>query len=291
MARRVTTEAAGAAVAGALTATAWALHLHRSRRDRLAGVAGVVPATPEASPSEAVVSPPPATTASTTTTTSPTTTSAARAPVLRARSTKLLAAAVMLQIFAAMFVVVRGDAGGPPPAAAGQAPVAVDGPVSPADAASPAAPEVPVVPPVRLDIAKVGVSAPVHPVGRLEDGTMEVPTDYSQIGWYTGLEAPGHVGTSVVVGHLDSHTGPAVFHRLRELVPGDEVTVTLADGAPLVFVVERSATFPKDRFPTIDVYAPTDRPTLRLITCGGDFDRKRKHYRDNTVVYANFKEA
>lgn len=144
-------------------------------------------------------------------------------------------------------------------------------------------------PPVAIEIPRAGVSAPVDPLGLNRDGTMEVPTDYARTGWYTGLESPGMPGTAVIVGHLDSHTGPAVFHRLRELTAGDEVVVKLADGQTAHFQVDRTAKYPKDRFPTIDVYAPSTRPVLRLITCGGTFDRRSRHYRDNVVVYASQK--
>lgn len=144
-------------------------------------------------------------------------------------------------------------------------------------------------PPVSIDIPKLAISAAVDPVGLNPDGTMEVPSDFARTGWFKGLEAPGMPGTAVIVGHLDSRTGPAVFYRLRELSAGDVVSVKLADGRAADFVVERTAQFPKDRFPTIDVYAPSSEPRLRLITCGGSFDRRSRHYRDNVVVYASQK--
>ena len=149
----------------------------------------------------------------------------------------------------------------------------------------------PAVPPVRIEIPKLGVSAGVDELGLNDDRSLEVPTDYGRTGWYTGLEAPGQTGTAVIAGHYDSRTGPAVFFRLSELAPGDEISVALADGRVVPFVVERSEQYRKNQFPTIAVYSPTDRPTLRLITCGGSFDRRKGHYRDNVVVYANAKEA
>lgn len=151
------------------------------------------------------------------------------------------------------------------------------------------APRPPAAMPVLLEIPDAGVAAQVGPVGLQEDRTMEVPADTTRVGWYEGLEAPGETGTAVLVGHLDSHTGPGVFHRLHTLVEGNEVTVTLADGSKPVFVVQRVLQFPKDEFPSLEVYAPTDEPTLRLVTCGGSFDRRRKHYEDNVVVFATRK--
>ena len=43
----------------------------------------------------------------------------------------------------------------------------------------------------------------------------------------------------------------------------------------------------KDAFPSERVYAPTTGPSLRLITCGGRFDRSVRSYEDNVVVYAS----
>jgi sortase (surface protein transpeptidase) len=90
----------------------------------------------------------------------------------------------------------------------------------------------------------------------------------------------------VVTGHVDSADGPAVFFRLRELVPGDEVLVDRADGTTARFTVTRVERHLKDAFPTQAVYGPTADAQLRLVTCGGDFDRSARSYEDNVVVFA-----
>jgi hypothetical protein len=92
----------------------------------------------------------------------------------------------------------------------------------------------------------------------------------------------------VVVGHVDSETGPAVFYRLRDLEAGDRVEVVGADGAGVTFTIDDVATVPKDAFPTATVYGPTSAPTLRLVTCGGEFDDETEHYRSNTIAYATY---
>ena len=97
---------------------------------------------------------------------------------------------------------------------------------------------------------------------------------------------PGDRGPAVVAGHVDSVAGPAVFYRLRELRPGDEVVVDLSDGRTVTFRVTGSLQVPKDAFPTEEVYGPTPDAELRLITCGGEFDRSVRSYEDNTVVFA-----
>lgn len=157
-------------------------------------------------------------------------------------------------------------------------------PAAPAGVAPPAAPA-----PVAIRIDAIGASAPVDPLGLNPDGTLEVPTDYQRAGYFTGRSMPGATGPAVIAAHVDSKTGPAVFYRLRDLEPGDEVTVIRADGSEVVFLVDRLEQHPKDAFPTDAVYGPTPGPTLRLITCGGSFDRSSGHYRDNLVAFAHLK--
>lgn len=143
--------------------------------------------------------------------------------------------------------------------------------------------------PVRIEIATVKVSAPVDPAGKNGDGTLEVPTDFARTSYYTGRPVPGDRGPAVIIGHVDGRRGPAVFHRLRELRPGNDVRIHRADGSVITFMVERSKQVPKNAFPTDEVYGPTPDPTLRLITCGGSFDRRTGHYRDNTIVFLRLK--
>jgi hypothetical protein len=141
-------------------------------------------------------------------------------------------------------------------------------------------------PPVRLAIPAIGVATPLVRLGLEADGGMAVPADFGRAGWFTGGPAPGQVGPSVIAGHVDSQIGPAVFYRLRELRPGQAILVERADGRRLRFVVEQARRYPKDQFPTAAVFGPVPEAGLRLITCAGDFDRARRSYRDNLVVFA-----
>jgi sortase (surface protein transpeptidase) len=100
---------------------------------------------------------------------------------------------------------------------------------------------------------------------------------------------PATPGSAVILGHVDSKRGPAVFFRLRELRPGDQIDVTRADGSSLRFVVQRTAQYDKRRFPTDAVYYPTLTSTLRLVTCGGQFDVTTGHYRSNIIVFATMR--
>jgi len=143
--------------------------------------------------------------------------------------------------------------------------------------------------PVGLEIPTIGVrSNRIVPLGRRKNGTLEVPKDYALPGWYTPGSSPGQFGPAVIAGHVDSHRGPAVFYRLRELKRGAVVKVRRMDGQIAVFTVDAVEQFPKNRFPTVRVYGnTTNRAELRLITCGGAFDDAARSYRDNIVVYAH----
>jgi hypothetical protein len=140
--------------------------------------------------------------------------------------------------------------------------------------------------PLRVRIPSIGVDSPLARLGVDAGGALLPPSDFARAGWFAASPVPGEVGPSVIAGHVDSHDGPAVFFRLRDLVPGDAVLVDRADGTTVRFVVTGADRYPKDRFPTEEVYGPTPRAELRLITCGGVFDRSAGSYTDNVVVYA-----
>ena len=141
-------------------------------------------------------------------------------------------------------------------------------------------------PPVRLQIPAIGVSAPVIKLRRNADGTAEVPRTFSDAGWFEPGPEPGEKGAAIMLGHVDSHSGPGVFYRLRALRRGDRVNVLLRNGKRLRFVVTGSMEAPKNNFPTKLVYRKTPGSTLRLITCGGAFNRSTGHYVDNYIVFA-----
>jgi sortase (surface protein transpeptidase) len=139
--------------------------------------------------------------------------------------------------------------------------------------------------PIALQIPAIGLTTTVVPLGRNPDGTATVPSGTTFAGWYDLGPTPGDVGPSVILGHVDSTAGPGVFFNLKSLLPGD--TVTVDDGpVPLTFVVHQVVTYAKDAFSTTQVFGATPDAELRLITCGGPFDRSIGHYEDNVVVYA-----
>ncbi|WFF00616.1 class F sortase [Micromonospora sp. WMMD964] len=140
-------------------------------------------------------------------------------------------------------------------------------------------------PPTRVRVPRIGVDSTLTVLGLDQSGALVPPADFDTAGWYGGGPAPGDTGPAVLAGHLDSRRGPAVFARLGELRPGDRVEVWRG-GQPLAFRVTGSLRTRKDQFPTSVVYGPTPNAELRLVTCGGAFDRRSGHYRDNVVVFA-----
>ncbi|MBG0831868.1 class F sortase [Planomonospora sp. ID67723] len=142
--------------------------------------------------------------------------------------------------------------------------------------------------PVRLSIPAIKLSAPITTVGVDGDGVVQVPplNRPQQAGWYKHGPTPGELGPAVILGHVDTTTGPAVFARLGELAKGDAITVTRKDGSTATFTVTSISKVAKKNFPTRRVYGPLDYPGLRLITCDGDFDTRTRSYTDNMIVYA-----
>lgn len=140
--------------------------------------------------------------------------------------------------------------------------------------------------PVRVQLPTVGVDSSLARLGTDAAGALVPPEAFDQAGWFASGPAPGEMGPAVIAGHVDSRSGPAVFFRLAALAVGDPVLVERADGTTATFTVTALDRYAKDAFPTADVYGPTTDSQLRLITCGGTFDRETRSYADNVVVSA-----
>jgi sortase (surface protein transpeptidase) len=140
--------------------------------------------------------------------------------------------------------------------------------------------------PVRLRIPQIGVDTRLQHLGQARDRTIEVPTRWGVAGWYAQGPRPGDDGDAVLLGHVDSRNGPAVFFRLADLRRGDRIEIERADRAVVRFAVTKVGRYDKRRFPTNDVYYPTLEPALRLVTCGGEFDARAGHYRSNVIAFA-----
>ncbi|MGV9578734.1 class F sortase [Streptomyces sp. NPDC003509] len=175
---------------------------------------------------------------------------------------------------------------GPAPAAPradGPAGSALESPAPGRPAVKPLAPSTP----LRLRIPAIKVDAPMTKLALNAAGALVPPPDNNPVlaGWYAGGTVPGAVGTAVTAGHVDTSLGPGVFQRLGAVRKGATVEIVRADGRTAVFTVYAVEVYGKKAFPDRKVYGPSARPELRVITCGGDYDRKTG-YQDNVVVFA-----
>ncbi|RSN50611.1 class F sortase [Streptomyces sp. WAC 04229] len=144
--------------------------------------------------------------------------------------------------------------------------------------------------PQRLDVPGLDVSAPVLPSGLDAQGAIEPPPfdRAGSVGWYAAGVTPGAAGTALMVGHVDTETRPAVFYELSTLEPGETVRVARDDGGTAEFTVDDVQVLTRTGFDAQQAYGPrtTGRAELRLITCGGTFDRTTDSYTANVIVSA-----
>lgn len=166
---------------------------------------------------------------------------------------------------------------------------------APADQAAPAAAAptntpayIASVPPAEIRIPAINAKSTLVPVGLRPDKSMDVPSVHKpeQAAWFEPGPEPGQAGPAVIVGHVDGDGKPGVFHELAKLKDGDVIEVVREDGQELRFEVFQVTNAPKDVFPVQAVFGYTEKPELRLVTCGGSFDKAAHSYRDNTLVFA-----
>ncbi|MGE7432698.1 class F sortase [Kitasatospora sp. NPDC001175] len=189
----------------------------------------------------------------------------------------------------------------PPPTAAVAVPPTAAPPAAGAPAAkSPGAPAaVNTTPslgrskPTKIKIPRLRVEAPFTELGLDKAGALEVPPadNPNLVGWFREGPTPGERGAALLVGHVDTTKGPAVFLMVRTLAPGDTVEITRADRTVAVFAVDAVKTYPKNGFPDNEVYADAPDAQLRLITCGGTYNRKTKDYSENIVAFAHLQSS
>jgi LPXTG-site transpeptidase (sortase) family protein len=144
---------------------------------------------------------------------------------------------------------------------------------------------------VKVVIPAINVSAEVQHVGIGKSGRMAVPTNYADVGWYKYGTVPGRAGNAVVAGHVDNGFGlSGVFNRLSELDKDDEIIVEDRQGQRLVFRVVETRTFDSATEDTEEIFGPSERARLHLITCEGEWIPEKKTYSDRRVVTAQFEK-
>lgn len=159
--------------------------------------------------------------------------------------------------------------------------------VSPTRAVRPtAAPSLASSKPVWLRVPSIGINLAVGRLGLDPNGQVMVPATPYTVGWYVHGPTPDQLGSAVILGHVDSYLGPGVFFRLRDLVAGSRIDVTLMNGAVASFRVTRVMQFAKTAFPDRLVYGSHGTRSLQLVTCGGTFDHATGSYESNIVVFS-----
>ncbi|GAA4095107.1 class F sortase [Nonomuraea soli] len=142
--------------------------------------------------------------------------------------------------------------------------------------------------PTRIRIPKIKVNAPIGSVSVDDKGQLGTPslTKPNLTAWYRFSPVPGEVGPAIINGHVNTRKGAAVFNRLHELAKGDQIYVYRSDGKVVRYTVSGIEQVGKSSFPTKRVYDNTSDSQLRLITCGGVYNKTDHSYTDNVIVYA-----
>ncbi|MEV4471847.1 class F sortase [Nonomuraea sp. NPDC049504] len=201
----------------------------------------------------------------------------------RRRCAAAWAAVAVVLVAAGTFLLLSARQGPGPPPVAQPAPSATSAPAGTVELR-------PLLrsAPTRLLIPSIEVDAPVVAMGLNADGAAGEPplSKPYLVSWFADGAAPGEIGVAAFYGHVDSRrSGPAVFYRVAQLQRGALVQVPREDGRTATFHIYTVERYPKSDFPTDHVYGETDRPEIRLITCGGSFDSTAGSYRDNIVAF------
>jgi len=144
--------------------------------------------------------------------------------------------------------------------------------------------------PLQIRIPKINLTADFEEsLGITKTREVEVPEEYDTVGYYKYGPTPGELGPAVILGHVDSVAGPAIFYSLGQLDIGDEIEIDREDGTTAIFEVTKLERHLQSGFPTEQVYGNIDHAGLRLITCSGIFDKGVQRYSHNLIVFAKLK--
>lgn len=139
--------------------------------------------------------------------------------------------------------------------------------------------------PAAITIPSLSINAPFEFLGLNPDHTIAVPVNSQDVGWFIYGPKPGEVGAAVIIGHLDSVKGQAIFANLNKINPGDKILITRDDGSLVTYRVDSLSKFSQNNFPTQAVYGSLPYAGIRLITCGGTWNKKAGHYTENLIVF------
>jgi Sortase domain len=136
--------------------------------------------------------------------------------------------------------------------------------------------------PILLVVPAANISVALDHLRINPQGHIDVSSDTESAGWWRKKQKRSPL---VIAGHLDSKTGPAVFYHVQDLRFGDQIFLSFDDGSNASYTVRQVERVDKDKFPSQRIYN-SGSGEVRLVTCGGKFNRHTGHYEDNIVVYA-----
>jgi len=128
---------------------------------------------------------------------------------------------------------------------------------------------------VRSKIVAEGVNA--------KSRSVVVPLDPRLVGWFRRGSQPGEVGTALFFGHRARN---GAFWHVPDMKKGTRIQVKGLNGVMTSWKVTSLQTIPKNYLPQT-LFKIDGPPRLALVTCGGDFDYRMRHYRDNVIAWAD----
>lgn len=143
--------------------------------------------------------------------------------------------------------------------------------------------------PRKISIPKLGAEARILKLGVTASGAMAAPANIFDTGWYDQSAKPGEAGAMLIDGHVHGPSKPGVFHQLKTLKSGDEITVERGDGQTFTYKVVKTKSYPADSIEMMGAALTpitAGKPGLNLITCTGELDKATNHYKDRLVVFA-----
>jgi len=146
---------------------------------------------------------------------------------------------------------------------------------------------IPIIKPVELRVPAAGIDATVQQVGMADDGSMDVPSNFTDVAWFSPGYAPGEFGNAVFDGHVSNIDSEAVFFYVEDLRPGATIYINGDDGTVLSFRITDVESYGLDSAPLDRIFGPSDWPGLVLITCGGGWHEDLHLFDHRTVVYAS----
>lgn len=134
-----------------------------------------------------------------------------------------------------------------------------------------------------VSIPSIGARGPVVSVGLDPDGNMVTPKNARDVAWLDNGSFPGPTRNAILAGHRNWRGASGTFIKLEKAKPGDAIIVGL-DGRNYTFTITWVRTVDPDNANVEEIMGETTVDSVTLVTCGGDFNRKTRHYEQRVVA-------